>query len=310
MKAGNHSIIMEVWVTGVAHRQSTRMSLFIFFLTLYLTIIMGNLLIISAVLCDKRLHTPMYYFLCSLSFSEISFITNLIPFFLQVLWDDGSSMNLNNCLAQFYICGSLGATECMLFASMSYDRYLAICKPLHYFSMMSSTFCGQLVCLSWSCAFAAMSITLILVTHLDFCGPKIIDHFFCDFAPILELSCSETYVVEFETFIFTSLVTLFPFAFVIGTYVFIIHAIMKIPSSTGRWKTFSTCSSHLAAVGTYYGTLIIVYEVPTQNMSHTVTKTLSLMYTVVTPLFNPIIYSLRNKQIQISLLSFLRKCIR
>ncbi|XP_068102042.1 olfactory receptor 11L1-like [Hyperolius riggenbachi] len=306
MYEGNVSRITEVWITGIELPGSITIFLYVFFLTIYLMILIGNLLIISAVASENCLHSPMYFFLSSLSLSEILFTTNLIPEFLHVLWEGGAAMYLDNCLAQFYLCGSLGATECLLFASMSYDRYVAICKPLHYFSVMNVTFCGELILFSWICAFASMSITLILVTQLYFCGLKIIDHFFCDFAPILQLSCSDTYVVEVETFIFTSSVTLFPFMFVIGTYVCIIFAIIKIPSSKGREKTFSTCSSHLAAVCTYYGSLIIVYVVPTHNFSRTASKTLSLIYTVVTPLFNPIIYSLRNKQIKLGV----KKCLK
>ncbi|KAM5191671.1 olfactory receptor 11L1-like [Mantella aurantiaca] len=309
MYEDNYSRITKVWLTGIEHPQSARMFIFIFFLMTYVMIIIGNLLIISAIASEHCLHSPMYLFLCSLSLSEVSFTTNLIPNFLHVLWKEGTAIYLRNCLAQFYLCGSLGATECFLFASMSYDRYLAICRPLHYCFVMSFAFCGKLVLFSWACAFASMAITLIMVTQLQFCGPKIIDHFFCDFAPILELSCTDTYAVEIETFVFTTSVTLFPFLFVIGTYICIIITILKIPSSKVRWKTFSTCSSHLVAVCTYYGTLISVYVVPTHYFSSTVSKTLSLIYTVVTPMFNPIIYSLRNQNIKLGVKKFLLRCL-
>ncbi|XP_077317177.1 olfactory receptor 11L1-like [Lithobates pipiens] len=307
MKEDNYSRITEVWLIGIDHLQSTRIVLFVFFLIMYMMIVTGNLLIISVITSEHCLHSPMYMFLCSLSLSEVVFTTNLVPKFLQVLWEDGAAINLGNCLAQFYVCASLGATECLLFASMSFDRYLAICKPLHYCSVMSFEFCGKLVLFSWVCAFTSLSITLIMITQLQFCGPKIIDHYFCDFAPILELSCSDTYAVEIETFIITSSVALFPFLFVIGTYICIITTILNIPSSTGRWKSFSTCSSHLATVCTYYGTLISLYAIPTHTFSRTVSKTLSLSYTVVTPMFNPIIYSLRNKNIKLGVQKCLRK---
>ncbi|XP_077317523.1 olfactory receptor 6N1-like [Lithobates pipiens] len=308
MKEDNYSRITEVWLTGMGHLQTSRIFLFIFFLMIYMIIVTGNLLIISVITSEHCLHSPMYMFLCSLSLSEVAFTTNLIPNFLHVLWENGAAINLGNCLAQFYLCGSLGATECFLFASMSYDRYLAISRPLHYCSVMSFAFCGKLVLFLWVCAFVSMSITLVMVTQLQFCGPKIIDHYFCDFAPILKLSCSDTYAVEIETFIFTSSVILFTFLFVIGTYICIIITIMKIPSSTGRWKTFSTCSSHLAAVCTYYGTLFSVYVIPTHSFSSTVSKTLSLIYTVVTPMFNPIIYSLRNEHFKSGVQKCLGKC--
>ncbi|XP_063769358.1 olfactory receptor 11L1-like [Pseudophryne corroboree] len=294
----NYSRIMEVWITGLENLEETRVYLFTFVLIIYITILTGNFLVISVVATQTHLHSPMYLFLCSLSLSEIIFTTNLIPVLLHELWKDGAAMYLTGCLAQFYVCGSLGATECFIFASMSYDRYVAICNPLHYVSVMNLQFCGELVLCSWMCGFASMLITLILVSQLDFCGPKVIDHFFCDFAPVIELSCSDTNIVKVETFIFSSSVTLFPFVFVIGSYVCIILTILKIPSSTGRSKTFSTCSSHLTVVSTYYGTLISVYVLPSKYFSSKANKILSLIYTIVTPLLNPIIYSIRNREIK------------
>ncbi|XP_075067076.1 olfactory receptor 11L1-like [Mixophyes fleayi] len=292
---------MEVWIMGLQNLEETRVYLFTFFLIIYIIILTGNFLVISVVASETRLHSPMYILLCSLSLSEILFTNNLIPVFLHVLWENGAAMYLTGCLAQFYVCGSLGATECFLFASMSYDRYLAICKPLHYISVMSLEFCREIVLCSWICGFASMLITLILVCQLNFCGPKVIDHFFCDFAPIVELSCSDTNVVKIETFIFSSTVTLFPFMFVIGSYVCIILTILKISSSTGRKKAFSTCSSHLAVVCTYYGTLISVYVVPARYYSSESNKIMSLLYTVVTPFLNPVIYSIRNREIRIGI---------
>ncbi|XP_063312510.1 olfactory receptor 11L1-like [Pelobates fuscus] len=179
---------------------------------------------------------------------------------------------------------------------MSYDRYIAICNPLHYASIMNLHFCKELIVCSWASGFISMLSTLAMISQLKFCGPKFIDHFFCDFAPLVNLSCSDTFVVKTETFVMCSLMIIFSFGFVIGTYVCIINTILKVHSSTGRYKTFSTCISHLASVCTYYGTLTALYGFPVQNLS-SFNKVLSLIYTVVTPLFNPIIYSLRNHEI-------------
>ncbi|XP_053306997.1 olfactory receptor 11L1-like [Spea bombifrons] len=184
---------------------------------------------------------------------------------------------------------------------MSYDRYMAICDPLHYTSVVNLNFCKGLIICSFTGAFISMLTPLILTCQLHFCGPNVIDHFFCDFAPITRLSCSDTFAVKLVTFLVSSSVTLFPFGFVIGTYVCIIHTIMKIPSVSGRKKTFSTCSSHLTAVCLYYGALISVYVVPVQGLSNSANKILSLIYTVITPLINPIIYSLRNQEIKAGL---------
>ncbi|KAM4808068.1 olfactory receptor 11L1-like [Rhinophrynus dorsalis] len=298
MHKGNYTRILEVWITGIQNQQGTRIILFMILLIIYILILMGNFLIILFVLFKDSLHSPMYFFLCSLSFSEIIFTTDLIPFLLHVLLEDGAFMDFTSCLAQFYVCASLGLTECLLFAVMSYDRYMAICNPLHYALVMNLRFCQELVICSWTGGFMSMLVILIQVCQLHFCGPKIIDHFFCDFSPMLNLSCSDTFAVKTETFIFTVLAIIFPLVFVIGTYVCIILAILRIPSVTGRKKTFSTCSSHLAVVCTYYGTLIALYVVPHKGLSSTINKILSLMYTVVTPLFNPIIYSLRNQEIK------------
>ncbi|KAG8455756.1 hypothetical protein GDO86_001808 [Hymenochirus boettgeri] len=301
MNPENYTRIGDVWLVGVQYSEATRIPLFIFFLMIYITIVISNCLIIYLVLSSSCLHSPMYYFLCSLSFCEIIFTTNLKPVLLISLLKGGASMHLTNCIVQWYICASLAATECFLLAVMSYDRYIAICNPLHYHFTMTLKKCLQLVTYSWIGGFTCLLATLVLIFHLDFCGPQVIDHYFCDFSPLLELSCSDYYFVKTETIFFCFSVTIFPLTFVIGTYVCIILAILKIPSSIGRQKTFSTCSSHLSIVCTYYGTLISLYVVPRRGLSSTNNKILSLIYTVVTPLFNPIIYSLRNREIRTSL---------
>ncbi|KAM4707091.1 olfactory receptor 11L1-like [Discoglossus pictus] len=294
----NLTTVNVLWIAGLQNLHETRIFLFILFLFVYIVIITGNLLVICLVICRRHLHYPMYFLLCHLSSTEIIFTTNIVPKFLQVLWAKGSKISKTGCFTQFYVCASLAATECYLLTVMSYDRYLAICDPLHYTCIMDFNKCHQLAACCWVGGFLSMLITLILVCRLHFCGPDVINHFFCDFAPILEISCSDTSVVKLETFIFDFTVTLFPFIFIIGTYICIIITILRIPSSTGRQKSFSTCSSHLAIVSLYYGTLITVYVVPSRGKSNAVNMILSLMYTLVTPLFNPLIYSLRNKEIR------------
>ncbi|XP_018079974.2 olfactory receptor 6N1, partial [Xenopus laevis] len=294
----NQTGFTYIWIAGFQDLHESRKFLFMVVLLIYLVIITGNLLVVSVVFSDSRLHSPMYFFLAHLSSSEIIFTTNILPNFLNVLWEDGGKMSVYGCFTQFYLCGSLAATECFLLTVMSYDRYVAICKPLHYASIMKFSVCRQIAAWCWIGGFISLLTTLILVCQLHFCGLHFIDHFFCDFAPILDLSCSDTSVVKLETSIFSSSVTLFPFMFITGTYIAIIITVVNMRSSTGRRKSFSTCSSHLAIVSLYYGTLITVYVIPTRGKSKIVNKIVSLMYSIVTPLLNPIIYSLRNKKIK------------
>ncbi|XP_063312514.1 olfactory receptor 6N1-like [Pelobates fuscus] len=301
----NQTDICEVWIVGLRKLHESRTLFFHFFLFIYMVIITGNLLVVSLVL-RSYLHSPMYFFLSNLSSCEIMFTLNIVPQFLQVLLSDGSKISLMGCLTQFYVCGSLAATECFLLTAMSYDRYVAICNPLHYNYLMDLNVCHQIAATCWAGGFLSMLTTLVLVSRLTFCDPCIIDHFFCDFAPILDISCSDTYLVKIETFIFTSSVSLFTFLFIIATYVAIMITIFRIPFSSGRKKSFSTCSSHLAIVSTYYGTLITVYVVPSGGNSNTTNRSLSLMYTLVTPLFNPIIYSLRNQDIKLAILKLVK----
>ncbi|XP_018095050.2 olfactory receptor 6P1 [Xenopus laevis] len=184
--------------------------------------------------------------------------------------------------------------ECLLLTVMSYDRYLAICNPLHYGSIMNVKLCLSMSLWSWGLAFIVALVLDLLISHLQFCGPFIIDHYFCDFAPLLELSCSDITVVQLTDVIFTVPFILTPFCFIIFTYISIVLAILRISSSTGRHKAFSTCSSHLIVVCTYFGSLITLYMVPSKGHGFNMNKILSLLYTVGTPFFNPVIYSLRN----------------
>eukprot|EP00079_Xenopus_tropicalis_P008873 XP_002932377.3 PREDICTED: olfactory receptor 11L1-like [Xenopus tropicalis] len=240
----------------------------------------------------------MYTFLGLLSSSEIISTTNIVPNMLVVIAADGSVMPFTACLSQFYIFSALTNTECFLLTMMSYDRYLAICHPLRYNSIMNSKLCLQLIIWSWVLGF---TITLIILVNLlstgNFCGPNTINHFFCDLAPILKLSCSDMSLIEIQALLFSVPVIIIPFIFIVGSYIFIAFTIMKITSTTGRKKTFSTCSSHLATVCTYYGTLISVYLVPSTENSPNV-KVVSFLYVIVTPLLNPIVYSLRNQDIR------------
>ncbi|XP_053307992.1 olfactory receptor 11A1-like [Spea bombifrons] len=298
--------VTEFLLLGFEGLQHLKTLLSIIFVITYILTLSGNILIIILVSMSNRLQSPMYFFLSNLSLSEVAFTTNIVPYMLHNLLSEDVAISLPVCFTQYYVFSSMATTECMLFAIMSYDRYLAICNPLRYTSLMDVQFCVHLVSCAWFSGFIISMITLILLCKLNYCGPNVIDNFFCDLTPLIKLSCSDTALVEVESFLFAAVVTLFPFVFIITTYIIIILTIFMIPSATGRKKAFSTCSSHLAVVSTYYGTLITMYVFPSQEEIFNISKALSLLYTVVTPLLNPIVYSLRNQEIHNALSTLLK----
>lgn len=275
------------------------------FLIFYILIISGNILIVLLVLFNHHLHTPMYFFLMNLSFLEIWYTSNIVPKMLLIIIAEQKTISVAGCLAQFYFFGSLAATECLLLAVMSYDRYLAICQSLYYPILMTGPRCIRLAVSSWICCFLLTAITMVLLSRLTFCGLNEIDHFFCDFAPLVHLSCVDTSLTETVAYATSSAVTLVPFLFITVSYSCILAAILRIPSGTGRQKAFSTCSSHLTMVTMFYGTLIATYLVPSGNSSQLLRKGSSLLYTILTPMSNPIIYSLRNRDIH----KAMKKCL-
>ncbi|XP_075434247.1 olfactory receptor 6F1-like isoform X1 [Ascaphus truei] len=297
----NQTQVSEFLLLGFQGLHKQKFLLFILFLVIYIMTVTGNLLIIVLVSTSHKLHSPMYFFLSHVSFTDILITTDIVPNMLRVILEEGSTITVACCITQLYLFGTITIAECLLLSVMSYDRYLAICSPLHYMAIMHFKFQYYLVIWSWLLGFIAMPSIGILIWKLQFCGSNVIDHFFCDVDPLLELSSSDTSLVKIENFAISTPVTLFPFLFIVVTYVCIFHTILKIPSTTGKQKTFSTCSSHLTVVCLYYGSLIIIYVAPRKKGSLSVNKVLSLLYSVVTPLFNPIIYSLRSQQIRSAL---------
>ncbi|XP_068128152.1 olfactory receptor 11A1-like [Hyperolius riggenbachi] len=293
----NQTSVTEFWLLGFQNARSLRIPLFVFFLAVYISILSGNFLIITLVVVSQNLKSPMYFFLANLSTSDLLLTTIVIPTMLSILLKSKGSINFTGCISQLYLFGSSTITECFLLTVMSYDRYLAICDPLHYFPIMDFRLQVILVTCSWVFAFLLTLITVSQMWQLQFCGPNVIDHFLCDPTPLLELSCSDTSVIHLLNLILGLPVTMLPIGFIIVTYAYILTTILKISTSSGKQKAFSTCSSHLAVVCTYYGTLITLYVIPTKGLSANLTKVQSLLYTMVTPLFNPVIYSLRNNEI-------------
>ncbi|KAM5171547.1 olfactory receptor 11A1-like [Mantella aurantiaca] len=304
----NGTHITEIMLLGFQNIQDVKYLVFFWFLVIYLVTITGNVVIILLVLTSHCLQSPMFYFLGHLSFSDVLLTSNMVPNMLHIILSEGGIVLLGGCITQFYLYAVLVATECLLLSAMSYDRYLAICKPLHYTTIMDLKLRFYLVVFCWSLGFAINLVTILLLQSLWFCGPNVIDHFFCDLGPLLELSCSDISIVKYEVFIFSTFMTIVPFVFITLTYVYIFLTILKITSATGRQKTFSTCSSHLAIVCTYFGALFVMYVVPSKGHSLNMNKVMSLMYTVVTPLLNPIIYSWRNQVIKSVLKKYLSVC--
>ncbi|XP_030395531.1 olfactory receptor 1030-like [Gopherus evgoodei] len=309
IKWGNQTSITEFILLGFGNHPELQIFLFLLFLVIYVVTMAANILIMVLVVTDQHLHTSMYFFLGNLSCLETCYTSTILPRMLASFLTGDRTISVTGCLIQLYFFDSLVDTECYLLAAMSYDRYLAICKPLHYGTRMNNRFCFQLAAGSWISAFLAVIIVIILMSQLIFCGPNEIDHFFCDLTPMIKLSCSDTHKMEFVTFWGSVLFTLPPFLLTMTSYVYIIIAILRIPSTTGRQKAFSICSSHLIVVTIFYGTLMIVYILPKTEKLRELNKVFSLCYTVLTPLLNPLIYSLRNKDVKLAFTKAARKYV-
>ncbi|KAM4663566.1 olfactory receptor 1M1-like [Discoglossus pictus] len=288
----------EFLLLGFNSHTKFKTLLFFLFLVIYVIILTGNILIVALVSTSHHFNLPMYAFLKNLALADILFTTNIIPNMLSVIWSEGGTISLTGCFSQYYFHSMAIFAQSLILTVMSFDRYLAISHPLHYTLIMNQNLCFHLIFWSWAFGFIIIPSEIILLSQLTFCGSNIIDHFFCDIAPVLQLSSSDTSVVKWEDFVFSILVIFIPFVFVIVSYGCIFMTIMKINTTDGRQKAFSTCSSHLVTVCMYYGTLITIYMVPAGGNISAYNKFTSLLYTVLTPLINPIIYSLRNQEIK------------
>ncbi|XP_067413501.1 olfactory receptor 6F1-like [Emydura macquarii macquarii] len=305
----NETFNTEFILLGFGTLPELQILLFLLFLVIYIATMAGNILIMVLVVTDQHLHTPMYFFLGNLSCLEACYTSTILPRLLASLLTGDRTVSVSGCFIQFYFFGSLAATECLLLSVMSYDLYLAIVKPLHYAARMTDRSCLQLAGGSWANGFLASSIVTVSISQLSFCGLNSIDHFFCDFIPLVKLSCNDTQLLEIMAFILSLIISLVPFLLTMMSYICVITTILRIPSTMGRQKAFSTCSSHLIVVSIYYGTLVIAYMFPTDNTLRDFKKVLSVIYTVLTPLVNPLIYTLRNKEVKEALRKACMKCM-
>ncbi|XP_075768035.1 olfactory receptor 10A7-like [Pelodiscus sinensis] len=295
---GNQTSVTEFILLGFGDLPGLQVPLFLLFLVIYLVTMAGNIVVIVLVVTDRHLHTPMYFFLGNLSCLEICYSSTLLPLLLAGLLTGDRTISVTGCLTQFYFFGALAGSECLLLLGMSYDRYLAICNPLHYAALMSGRSCLQIAGGSWIGGLLGCSITIVPISQLTFCGPNGIDHFFCDFIPLVKLSCNDPLLMDTLAIAVCLIFSLVPFLLTLVSYICIISTILRIPSSTGRQKAFSTCSSHLIVVSIYYGALLIAYMFPTTDLLRDFKKALSVSYTILTPLVNPLIYTLRNREVQ------------
>ncbi|XP_029435433.1 olfactory receptor 6F1-like [Rhinatrema bivittatum] len=298
MESENQTTVTTFILLGFSSFPELKILLFLLFGSVYILTIIGNITIIAVIKNDSHLHTPMYFFLTNFSFLEICYTSNIVPKMLYDILTENRSVSLLACIMQLYFFGSLGSTECFLLGVMAYDRYLAICHPLHYRTLMNNRACLQLAASSWLSGFLATLIAVSLFSQLHFCGPNKIKHFFCDLQPVLKLSCTDTFLPETIAGTFASIILLGSCLLTIGSYVQIISTILRIPSSEGRQKAFSTCISHLTVVLIFYGAMIFMYVKPVTISSFDFNKILAVLYTVVTPVLNPFIYTLRNKDVK------------
>ncbi|XP_026346579.2 olfactory receptor 6C74 [Ursus arctos] len=294
----NHTTVTAFILLGLTDNPQLQVVVFLLLFFTYMLSVSGNLTIITLTLLDAHLKTPMYFFLRSFSFLEISFTTVCIPRFLVSMATGDKTISYNGCATQLFFTIVLGSIEFFLLAAMSYDRYVAICKPLHYLTIMSDRVCNLLVFASWLAGFIVIVPPLLVGLQLDFCAANTIDHFFCDFSPILQLSCTDTDVIDLMAFLSAILILLVTLVLVVLSYANIIRTILKIPSSQQRKKAFSTCSSHMVVVSISYGSCIFMYVKPSAKDRVSLNKGIALLSTSVAPMLNPFIYTLRNKQVQ------------
>ncbi|XP_007529036.2 olfactory receptor 6M1-like [Erinaceus europaeus] len=297
MDMQNQTRVTEFILTAFPVLRKLQISLFVTLFFIYTLTLTGNTVIISLIWADHRLQTPMYFFLSNLSILDILYTTSVTPKLLACLLEVRKIISFAGCITQTYFFFFLGTVEFILLAVMSFDRYVAICNPLRYTTIMSSRVCLLLVLGCWVGAFLSVLCPTIVVSRLPFCSEEI-NHFFCDIAPLLQAACIDTHFIEMINFLLSSLVLLTSLVLTTVSYTYIISTILRIPSAQGRQKAFSTCASHITVVSIAYGSNIFMYVRPSQSHSLDFDKVAAVLTTMVTPLLNPFIYSLRNEKVK------------
>ncbi|EPY76179.1 olfactory receptor 745-like protein [Camelus ferus] len=295
----NHSDpVSEFILLGFPCTWETQILLFAFFSVIYVLTLIGNLSIICAVWWDHHLHTPMYTLLANFSFLEMWYVTSTVPSMLASFLSETKTISFMGCFLQFYFFFSMGTTETFFLSAMAFDRYLAICRPLRYPTVMTVQRCIRMGACCWLCGFSCFLLPVYLISQLPFCGLNTIDHFLCDPGPLMKLSCVPAPATEITCAVFNSVLIFSTFVFITSSYTLVIRAVLRVPSAQGWRKAFSTCGSHLAVVSLFYGSIMVMYVSPTAGNPAGIQKIVTLFYSVMTPLFNPLIYSLRNKEMK------------
>ncbi|XP_075768391.1 olfactory receptor 6F1-like [Pelodiscus sinensis] len=306
MTQQNHSAVTEFILLGFPGSPYLQISLFVLFLLMYIVTILGNMAIIILVVTYRRLHTPMYFFLVNLSFLEIWYTTSSVPKALDIFLGKSKTISFTGCLLQIYFTFSLATTEYFLLSVMAYDRYLAICYPLRYSTIMNRSLSVQLAIGSWVSGFLVIALLVSLISQLSFCGPNVIDHFYCEMDSLIVLSCTDISTIEMLGLTISVIVILGSWVITLLSYVYIISTVLRIPSTKGRQKAFSTCSSHLAIVLLLYVSTVLLFVKPSVRHSLELTKTVNIINGIITPLLNPFIYALRNKEMKEAMQNILR----
>ncbi|XP_071972470.1 olfactory receptor 5AR1-like [Engystomops pustulosus] len=307
MEQANHTMSNRFFLLGLSTDPHLRVIFFIIFLIMYAIAISGNLLITIVVRVNPSLHSPMYFFLTNLSMIDISLSSSVVPVILMNTLTNDRSISFSGCVTQIYISFGSGATECIVLAVMAYDRYVAICRPLHYSVIMNKKLCYYLSAGAWSSGFFTSLLLVNLTFRLSFCRSHYINHYFCEIPPIIRIACDDTFAEELAIYITGTFGILCTFLLTVISYVHVISSILKIRTSKGRQKTFSTCASHLIVVTLYFGTITFMYLRPhSKSQSHysnETDKVVSILYSTVTPMLNPLIYSVRNKDVKNAILN-------
>ena len=297
MEQKNESSFAGFILLGFSDRLQLELILFVVLLIFYIFTLLGNTIIIALSYLDPRLHTPMYFFLSNLSFLDMCYTTSIVPQFLFNLSGEDKSISFGGCIVQMYISLALGGTECILLGVMAFDRYAAVCRPLHYTVIMHPRLCALMASASWVTGFANSFLQTVLVFLLPRCGRNKLAHFFCEIPPFLKLVCVDTTMNVYATFFASVIMLLTPVSLIMFSYGWIVKEVLRIKSTGGQRKAFGTCGSHVTVVSLFFGTAIYVYTQPSSSDSQDQDKFMSLFYTVIIPMTNPLIYTLRNRDV-------------
>ncbi|XP_072254849.1 olfactory receptor 5AP2-like [Pyxicephalus adspersus] len=309
MNIDNKTQVTVFEFSGLCNNKKVAPILFIFFLLVYMVTLCGNIGMMVMVHILPSLHTPMYYFLSYLSMVDLFYSSVVTPKMLSDLLSEKKLISFNGCALQFFFFAALASTEVFVLSDMAYDRYVAVCHPLHYASVITKKKCLGLVILSFSVGFIQSSTQTSSLFSLEYCGSNLIDHFYCDIPPLVRLSCSETHTCKIITLFFVCFCSLSSMMTILVSYTLIISSILRIKSADGRKKAFRTCSSHLMCASIFYVTVFFTYLHPSSSALEKQDKVSSVFYTVVTPMLNPLIYSLRNQEVKKALIRLLHKSL-